>query len=60
MNLLLDLGNSRLKWACAENNQFQIGQTLPHSELTSQTLRDLWCDLKPEKIGISCVEKLNY
>ncbi len=57
MNLLLDLGNSRLKWACAENSQLQLGQTLPHSEITSQTLCALWQDLRPEKIGISCVGK---
>lgn len=57
MNLLLDLGNSRLKWACAENNQLHRGQTLPHSEMTLQTLHALWRDLKPEKIGISCVGK---
>ncbi len=58
MNLLLDLGNSRLKWACAENNQIQLGQTLPHHEITPQTLRNLWLDLRPEKIGISCVGKV--
>ena len=57
MNLLLDLGNSRLNWACAENNQLQLGHTLPHSEITPQTLRNLWQDLRPEKIGISCVGK---
>lgn len=57
MNLLLDLGNSRLKWACAENNQLQLGQTLPHSEITLPTLRTLWQDLRPEKVGISCVGK---
>lgn len=57
MNLLLDLGNSRLKWACADNNQIQLGQTLLHGEITPQMLRDLWRDLRPEKIGVSCVGK---
>lgn len=57
MNLLLDLGNSRLKWACSKNNQLQIGQTLSHSEITPQKLRVLWQDLQPEKMGISCVGK---
>ncbi len=57
MNLLLDLGNSRLKWACADNHQIQLGRTLSHGEITPETLRDLWHDLRPEKIGISCVGK---
>jgi type III pantothenate kinase len=57
VNVLLDLGNSRLKWACAENNQLQLGQTLPHSDITPKTLRTLWRDLRPEKMGISCVGK---
>ncbi len=57
MNLLIDLGNSRLKWVCAENNEFQFGQTLLHSEITPQTLHNLWQDLQPEKVGISCVGK---
>ena len=55
MNLLLDLGNSRLKWACAENNQLDYGQPLLHFDLTPQTLRALWQDLKPQQIDISCV-----
>lgn len=57
MNLLLDLGNSRLKWACTENNQLQRGKTLLHAEILPQTLRNLWQELEPEKIGISCVGK---
>jgi type III pantothenate kinase len=57
VNLLLDLGNSRLKWACAENGQLQRGQTLLHREITPQNLRALWQDFRPEKIGISCVGK---
>lgn len=57
MNLLLDLGNSRLKWACTENNQLQLGQTLPHSDITPQMLHTLWQNLRPEKIAVSCVGK---
>ncbi len=58
MNLLLDLGNSRLKWACAENTELHVGQTLSHSEITSPTLRALWQDLRPKKIAMSCVGKV--
>jgi type III pantothenate kinase len=55
VNLLLDLGNSRLKWACAENSQLDYGQPLLHHDITRQTLRALWQDLKPQKIDVSCV-----
>jgi type III pantothenate kinase len=54
VNLLLDLGNSRLKWATSEKQ----GQTLAHSDITAEMLRHLWCDLRPEKIGISSVGKV--
>ncbi len=54
MNLLLDLGNSRLKWATSKKQ----GQTLVHSDITTEMLHTLWCDLRPEKIGISSVGKV--
>jgi type III pantothenate kinase len=57
VNLLLDLGNSRLKWGIFENNQLQIEQTLTHFEITSQKLHTFWHDFRPEKIGISSVGK---
>ncbi|MEI7839069.1 MAG: type III pantothenate kinase [Methylococcaceae bacterium] len=57
MNLLLDLGNSRLKWATAEGQSLQFEKSLPNVEITPQALRDVWQDLQPEKIGISCVGK---
>jgi type III pantothenate kinase len=54
VNLLLDLGNSRLKWATSEKQR----QTLAHSDITAEMLRSLWRDLRPEKIGISSVGKV--
>ncbi|MEI7796739.1 MAG: type III pantothenate kinase [Methylococcaceae bacterium] len=57
MNLLLDLGNSSLKWATAEGLPLKFGKSLPNAEITPQALRDVWQDLQPEKIGISCVGK---
>jgi type III pantothenate kinase len=58
MNLLLDLGNSRLKWALYDNTTLiKQGKSLPHSELTAKQLTQLWQNLRPEKIGISCVGK---
>ncbi len=58
MNLLLDLGNSRLKWALYDNTTLiENGKSLPHNELTTANLTHLWRDLQPTKIGISCVGK---
>ncbi len=57
MKLLLDLGNSRLKWACAENNQLHCGESLSNSDITQQILYILWRDLEPQKVTISCVAK---
>jgi type III pantothenate kinase len=55
VNLLLDLGNSRLKWSCVENEQFSPVQSLPNSQITDLTLISLWQTLQPQKIAISCV-----
>ena len=56
MNLLIDLGNSRLKWAIYDNTTLIAkGKSLPHNELTEKQLTPLWRDLHPEKIAISCV-----
>ena len=57
MNLLLDLGNSSLKWATTDFHSLEFGKSLPNIEITPQALRDVWQDLQPEKIGISCVGK---
>ncbi len=60
MNLLFDLGNSRLKWAIFEHNQFQIGKSLSHVEITDSILVELLHELKPKKIGISNVGKNTF
>ena len=58
MNLLLDLGNSQLKWAVYDNTTLITqGKSLPHNALTPKQLTQLWRDLQPAKIGISCVGK---
>lgn len=58
MNLLIDLGNSRLKWACATGENVQQAEPLPHSEIMLPVLKTLWSDLQPQKIAISCVGKV--
>lgn len=55
MNLLLDLGNSRLKWVCVENEQFSPVQSLTNSQLTCPTLISIWRELHPTNVAISCV-----
>jgi len=56
MNLLIDMGNSRLKWAVAANGQLENGLTLDNRQLGRETLRQLWQTLPmPQNIGIACV-----
>jgi type III pantothenate kinase len=56
MNLLIDMGNSRLKWAVAENTRLHNGLTLANHQLDRDTLRQCWQSLPiPQRIGIACV-----
>ena len=56
MNLLIDMGNTRIKWAIDSNGQLIIGQALVNRLLDRQQLIDLWAKLiKPQSIGLSCV-----
>jgi type III pantothenate kinase len=57
VNLLLDLGNSRLKWAKANGENLHCEKPLPHCEITSSALKMRWGDFQPQKIAISCVGK---
>lgn len=60
MNLLIDLGNSRLKWAYVEDNPLQTVQHLLNSEITLLVLKTLWHDFQPKKIAISSVGKVEF
>ncbi|MDP2902507.1 MAG: type III pantothenate kinase [Methylovulum sp.] len=56
MNLLIDMGNTRIKWAVDSNGQLIAGQPLLNRQLDRQKLVDLWVTVtKPQSIGISCV-----
>jgi type III pantothenate kinase len=56
VNLLVDIGNSRLKWAAAAQDGLKAGAALANHELTEARLTDLWGGLpKPDRVGISCV-----
>lgn len=56
MNLLIDMGNTRLKWGGAKAGQFITGQSLANVRLNRQALVDLWQGIaRPRRIAISCV-----
>lgn len=56
MNLLIDMGNSRLKWGIS--NGLDIVQETPiaNAQINLNTLAQLWREIpSPEKIAVSCV-----
>jgi type III pantothenate kinase len=56
MNLLIDMGNTRLKWAIARAGQLSAGLPLPNRQIDRQELADLWADIRhPGRVVISCV-----
>jgi type III pantothenate kinase len=56
MNLLVDMGNTRLKWAVANGLDIDAGQAIHNAELNRITLIQLWQDLPtPKQIAIACV-----
>ncbi len=61
LSLLVDLGNSRLKWAWAENWQIVTGPPLDNEHLNPATLRNLWQALpKPDFLIVSCVSAWHF
>jgi type III pantothenate kinase len=60
MNLLVDMGNTRLKWAMLENGGLIAGTPLPNQQLTQQQLRASWHQLPPpEHLLIACVSQVS-
>jgi type III pantothenate kinase len=56
MQLLVDMGNTRLKWATVENQRLLVGIPLLNDELNEQTLLKLWQALfPPQQLVIACV-----
>jgi type III pantothenate kinase len=56
MQLLVDMGNTRLKWATMEHQQLRVGMPLLNDELNEQTLLKLWQALSPpQQLVIACV-----
>lgn len=60
MKLLVDIGNSRLKWALAEGEHLTLAEPLPHHSATLKSnLLKLWWLLPqaPTQLVVSCVSK---
>jgi type III pantothenate kinase len=56
VNLLVDIGNSRLKWAATAPAGLKVGAAIMNHDLTEARLIDLWRGLpKPKSLAISCV-----
>lgn len=50
MKLLIDIGNTRLKWATYDRGILGVGKPLPNSALDSPALLALWDGITPPKI----------
>ena len=56
MNLLIDMGNTRLKWAVATAGQIMTGSPLANNRINREELFQLWKGLyRPRRIAVSCV-----
>ncbi len=59
MNLLIDMGNTRLKWAVASNDQIISGLPLLNKEINQANLEKCWQKVPhPKRIAISCVNNI--
>ena len=56
MNLLIDMGNTRLKWAVTTGGQIMIGSPLLNTRINRYELIDLWKGIyRPKRLAVSCV-----
>jgi type III pantothenate kinase len=55
MKLLVDMGNSRLKWAIFDNQYLTTGKPLQNEQVCEQALLELWQHLNPQQLAIVCV-----
>lgn len=56
MNLLIDMGNTRLKWALTTAGQIMPGSPLVNERISRQELVGLWKGIyRPRRLAISCV-----
>lgn len=58
MRLLIDMGNSRLKWGLYKHNEITSGSPVSYSKNFKEQLLSLWGDIEPpDSILISCVNE---
>jgi len=56
MNLLVDIGNTRLKWAVLQDGGFVTGRALVNRQITRHGLVEAWkMQTQPERLAIACV-----
>ena len=56
MNLLVDLGNTRLKWAVANDLGINTGPAIYNAEVNQNALKHLWQTIEPpNQLAVSCV-----
>jgi type III pantothenate kinase len=56
MNLLVDIGNTRLKWGMVKDHRIIAGRSLVHDQVTRHELVNLWEKISPpQRIAIACV-----
>lgn len=56
MNLLVDLGNARIKWARTQPGSWQAAAALLHDKALDQLFDNLWADVPvPHKVVVACV-----
>ena len=56
MNLLVDIGNTRLKWAILQDGELVTGRALVNRQITRHELVEAWkMQMPPERLAIACV-----
>jgi len=56
MKLLIDIGNTRLKWALSHNIKFESNGVVDNAGIASTILHEHWAKLpRPSSVGIACV-----
>jgi len=56
MNLLIDMGNTRLKWALMQDGGLSTGKALVNQLITRHELVETWkMQTPPERLAIACV-----
>lgn len=55
MKLLIDMGNTRLKWAICQDGQLSESSAVLNEQIDLSLLFSVWAGLNPKQVLISCV-----